>query len=701
MDREGEPRMRLRIGIDVGGTFTDGIMIDERTGDVSITKVSSTPGDPSVGFMRAVSRLLDEQPEADWSQLRYVVHATTVVTNAVLEGKTARAALLVTEGFRDILEIGRQTRSSLYDLQFTKAPPLVPRHLSFEVAERLDASGSVVRALDIQKVRAVALRLREIEIETVAVCLLHSYRNPDHERRVAEVLREVIPSLLVSLSSDIAPEFREYPRASTTVINAVVRPPVTAYLTKIREEVRGAGAEAGLLMMQSNGGVTDFETAARRPVYMVESGPAAGVIAARNIALMLGRPDAFSFDMGGTTAKVGLIQNGEPRVVKDYELGAVAKAAGRGGSGYPIRTPVIDLVEIGAGGGSLAWIDEGGSLRVGPGSAGADPGPACYGRGGNEPTVTDANLVLGYLDPRFFLGGEIQLDVDAAHKAIARCCARPLGLTPVEAARGIVELANAAMANAFRLISVQRGYDPRDFMLVAFGGAGPVHANRLAQAMEIRELAIPPSPGVYSSVGLLGTDLRRDDQLALLTPSRQVEARSLLDAFEQLEQRGREALRSQGVALAGVRHLRQVDIRYVGQGYELTVEAPDSTDVVNHVEASFHAEHQRAFGFAAEDEPTEIVNVRVATIGSIDPAPVRVAKEKTDITFALKETRPAYFDEAGGFTGTPVYDRARLGRGAVVHGPTLLEEVDSTTVVAPGYQASVVDHGIVIIEPAS
>ncbi len=692
--------MSFRIGIDVGGTFTDGILIDERTGDITIAKVTSTPEDPSRGFINAVERLLAEHPEAEWPDLAYIIHATTVVTNAVLEGKTAPAALIVTEGFRDLLEIGRQTRSSLYDLQFVKAKPIVPRRHVFEVPERLTAAGEVVRPLNEGRVREIGSHLRDLGIETVAVCLIHSYRNSGHERRVAELLREQHPSLLISLSCDIAPEFREYPRASTTVINAVVRPPVARYLSRIQRQVHQAGSGAGLLMMQSNGGVTDFDTAAERPVSMVESGPAAGVIAARNVARLLGREDAFSFDMGGTTAKVGLIQHGEPRIVKDYEVGSVARASGRGGAGYPIRTPVIDLVEIGAGGGSIAWIDEGGALRVGPRSAGADPGPACYGQGGEQPTVTDANVVLGYLDPGFFLGGEIELDMHASREAIQRMCAAPLGLSLVKAAHGIVELANAAMANAFRLISVQRGYDPRDFLLVAFGGAGPLHANRLAQTMDVRQLAIPRSPGVYSSVGLVGTDLRRDEQVALIRPTEEIDWAAVTEMFEHLEKRGRDALGNQGIAVAEMRHLRQIDMRYVGQGYELTVNADERSDGMAAVEGAFHAEHERAFGFAATGEPTEVVNIRVATIGSIDRPTVRDAPAVNDPSLALKGTRKAYFAELGGYVDSAVYDRGRLGMGAVVAGPALLEEFDSTTVVCPGYHARVVEHGIVLVEPA-
>lgn len=691
--------MSLRIGIDVGGTFTDGILIDEDSGSFTIAKVPSTPSDPSDGFMAAVRRLFEEHQGVGWADLEYLVHATTVVTNAVIEGKTSRAAFLVTAGFRDLLEIGRQTRSSLYDPQFRKLPPLVPRRHVFEVPERLNAHGQVVRPLDIEAVRDVGRRLVSESIETVAVCLLHSYRNPDHEQRVAEVLTEAAPNLLISLSSEVAPEFREYVRASTTVINAAVRPPVARYLGRISREVSDAGAAGGLFMMQSNGGVTDFASAAERPVAMVESGPAAGVIAARSVARALGEPDAFSFDMGGTTAKVGLIQGGEPRVVKDYEVGAVARAAGRAGGGYPIRTPVVDLVEIGAGGGSIAWIDEGGGLRVGPTSAGADPGPVCYRRGGDQPTVTDANLLLGYLDPDYFLGGQMVLDREAAESAILRAVAEPLNMTAVDAAAGIVELANAAMVNALRLISVQRGYDPRDFLLVGFGGAGPLHANRLAAVVGIRRVAIPRSPGVYSSIGLVDTDLRRDDQVSVIELTAGVGDERAMDMFAMLESKGRAALSQQGLEAAAIFHLRQLDMRYAGQGYELAVDVPEGGVSLGDADAAFHAAHQRAFGFATPDEPTEIVNVRVGSIGRIKNPKIGSGPAETDWEAAAKGSRLAYFPESGGFFETSVFERTGLGEGAVVAGPALLEEFDSTTVIAPGYQARVGVSGIVLIEP--
>jgi N-methylhydantoinase A len=409
-------------------------------------------------------------------------------------------------------------RPSLYDTQFEKAKPLVPRDRAVTVAERLGPAGEVLRPLEDDSVRAAAAILRREEVESVAVCLLHAYVNAEHEQRVGAILAEELPGVPISLSAEVAPEFREYLRASTTVINAVIRPVVERYLERIEQRLTDAGVQARLLVMQSSGGVFGAEAARGRPVFMVESGPAAGVIASAHLGETLGRPDVLSFDMGGTTAKVGLIQDGQPSVTKNYNVGGHA-GAGIGGmslSGYPVRTPVVDLVEIGAGGGSIAWVDSGGLLRVGPQSAGADPGPVCYRRGGEEPTVTDANVVLGRLNPSYFLGGEIGLDVDGARRAIEERCAKPLGLDVVEAANGIVEIANAAMVNALHLISVQRGYDPRDFVLFGFGGAGPVHANALARDAEMPTLLIPPSPGIFSATGLLTTDLKLDTAVTVM-----------------------------------------------------------------------------------------------------------------------------------------------------------------------------------------
>jgi N-methylhydantoinase A len=683
--------VNVRVAIDIGGTFTDATLIDEETGSVSIAKVLTTPSDPSEGFMQAVDRALLEGG-VDAGQVRFVVHATTVATNAIIEGKIARSGFVTTDGFRDLLEIARQVRPTLYDTQFEKAPPLVPRDRAVGVRERLGPAGEVLLALDDASVREAAALLRREEVESVAVCLLHSYVNPEHEQRVGAILAEELPGIPISLSAEVAPEFREYLRASTTVINAVIRPVVQRYLERIEQRLADAGVQAKLLVMQSSGGVFGSDAAARKPVFMVESGPAAGVIASAHLGATLGRPDMLSFDMGGTTAKVGLIQGGRPSVTKDYNVGGHA-GAGIGGlslSGYPVRTPVVDLVEIGAGGGSIAWVDSGGLLRVGPQSAGADPGPVCYRRGGVEPTVTDANVVLGRLNPAYFLGGEIGLDVDGARAAIEERCAKPLGLSVTEAANGIVEIANAAMVNALHLISVQRGYDPRDFVLVGFGGAGPVHANALARDAEMPTLLIPPSPGIFSATGLLTTDLKRDAALTIMRRLDEVDPSFVESSFAELERIGAEELALEGLAGDQVEFVRQIDMRYVGQSYELTIPAGD--DLVER----FHAEHDRTYGFAAPAEPVELVRPFLTSVGRIAKPPLRVLEPGGDAT--PKERRRVYFAEAGDYVDCPIYDRYALAGGATFPGPAVVEEFDSTTVVHPGFAVTVDENGNLIIE---
>ena len=688
--------MSHRLGVDIGGTFTDATLVDEATGEVSLAKVLSTPHDLSVGFMDATRRILAEAG-VEGGALRYAVHATTVATNAIIEGKVAPSAFITTAGFRDLLEIQRQVRSALYDVHFEKPRPLVPRHLCFGVPERLEPDGSVVLELDEDAVRDVARCIREAEIESVAVCLLHSYVNPAHERRVRELLREAMPGVSVSLSAEIAPEFREYLRASTTVINAGIQPVVARYLAGIEERLRAAGVEAELLVMQSSGGVYGVEAAIQRPVFMVESGPAAGVIAAAGLGRALGHPDLISFDMGGTTAKVGLVEGGAPKVTKDYQVGAAAQA-GIGGlalSGYPVRTPVVDLVEIGAGGGSIAWVDSGGLLRVGPQSAGADPGPVCYGRGGAEPTITDANLVLGRFDPAYFLGGEIALDVESARRAIEARCARPLGLDVVDAANGIVEIANAAMANALHLVSVSRGYDPRGFVLVAFGGAGPAHANAIARDAGVACVLVPTSPGVFSATGLLATDLEHDYTATLWRAVDDLDHREVEAAFELLEADGRADLEREGTPPADVSYVRKLDLRYVGQSYELTIVA----DGVNGAVERFHFEHDRAYGFSAAQERVELVSLRLTAVGRIAKPELR--RLERGVPPDPKGRRLVFFGEAGGYVECDVVDRYTLPAGAVLTGPAVVEELDATTVLHPGWSATVDDHGNLLLRSAN
>ena len=693
---------QFHLGIDVGGTFTDAVLIRGETGRIETAKVPSTPADPAAGFMDALHRVL-EKAEVGPETISHLVHGTTVATNSLIEGRTPRTAFVTTAGFGDMLEIARQVRPSLYDVHFEKLPPLVPRDLCYEVPERLDAKGGVLRPLDEDAVREIARALRERGVRSVAVCLLHGYANPAHETRVADILREEDPDLLISLSSRVCPEFREYFRASTCVINACIVPVVGRYLAGIGEGLSRAGVRAELLVMQSNGGVLTAAQAASKPVFMVESGPAAGVVSANFIAGQLGRADLISFDMGGTTAKAGLILGGRPRVTKEYEVGAQAQP-GQGmtrAAGYPIRTPVIDLVEVGAGGGSLAWVDPGGVLRVGPRSAGADPGPICYGKGGTEPTITDANLVLGRLNPDYFLGGEMALDAEAAAAGIRERCAGPLGVDVIEAANGIIEIANATMINALRLVTVRRGYDPRELAMVAFGGAGPLHASRLCMEMQIPALLIPLSPGTASALGLLVTDLRHEFSHTRVMPADAPDMGRIRSLFERMEDEGRRTLEREGVAAEAMEFRRGIEMRYAGQSSEVAVGCPgEAVDVPALAEAvrSFHAAHERAYGHGYPDEPVELVNFTVTAIGRIPrPRLRRIASNGRDVAEARRGTRRVFFSEARGFAETGIYDRALLRAGHAVVGPAVIEEVDSTTLVHAGYRAAVDEFGNLLI----
>lgn len=692
---------RFRVGIDIGGTFTDGTLVDSTTGEVTTSKVLSTPSNPASGFISAVEKLLATHGSIDPTEIEHVVHATTVATNAIIEGKTATTAFITTEGFRDMLEIARQIRPSLYDLQFEKPQPLVPRQLCYEVPERLNAQGEVITPLDESVVEQVVEKIAETGVEAVAVCLLHSYRNSAHEQRIGELLRAKLPDITISLSSDVVPEFREYLRASTTVINSSVAPVVSTYLSSIREKLNSSGVTSELLVMQSSGGVYPAEAASDSPVFMVESGPAAGAVAAAALGTSLGSPDVISFDMGGTTAKASLIRNGQPNVTKDYSVGGAAQAgtgAFGGASGYPIRTPVVDLVEIGAGGGSIAWVDSGGALRVGPHSAGADPGPVCYGLGGTEPTITDANLVLGRLDPDYFAGGDMQLDLKGARNAIKTQCAEPLGISVEEAAHGIVEIANTAMVNALRLVSVQRGHDPRDFMLIGFGGAGPAHTVRLAEQAGIPNVLIPLAPGTASALGLLVTDVRMDSSATLIARADSVQPDDIAGHFARLEDEGAKAHQSAASSSGEPVFERAVEMRYWGQSFELSVPAPDRELIdqqwLDELCESFHDAHETAYGFRAQDEPVELVNIRLTTVGKIArPNMKKLEETSSDASSALKGSRPVYFSESNGVTETAVYDRVKLPAGAQFSGPAIVEEPDCTTVVHPAWSVLVDEYG--------
>ena len=661
----------LRIAVDIGGTFTDVVAaIGER---LVTTKVPSTPADLSLGVVEgiaAVTRQLGAQP----SQIAVVIHATTAATNALLERRGARVGLVVTEGFRDILEIGRQRRYDPYDLQTPKLAPLVPRDLVIEVAERLDAQGNVVRALDEASVREASALLHAAGVEAIAVSFLHAYRNPVHERRAEALLRDGVP---VFVSHDIVPEAREFERTSTTVIAAYLAPIIVQYLAALEQRLSDIGAPRHFWVMKSSGGLFASDAARSHPEELVESGPAAGVIGAAAAARELGELDIISFDMGGTTAKAALIRGGTPRLNYEYEVGGAAHAGGflHKGTGYPLRIPVIDLAEVGTGGGSIAWMDEAGALRIGPRSAGAVPGPACYGRGGTEPTVTDADLALGYLDAEAasqYLGS---LDLDRARAAIEVHVARPLHLTIEEAARGIFDLANAQMADAVRLVSVAKGFDPRELVMIPFGGAGPIHAWAIARELGITRILIPPHPGVYSAVGLLGADIRVDLARGLRIRLADAQARADIERIgAELERDARALLERQGQNLSDIAVSHAADMRYVGQSYEITV----PIEHLAHLREAFDVEHERAYGQANAGAPVEIITLRV--VASVPGARLRFRGSGDSYT-AQASARTMQFD--GRALAVPVVARGTLDENGVL-GPTAVVQSDTTTIVPPG-----------------
>ena len=664
-----------RIGADVGGTFTDLVCLDD-DGRVSFTKVVSTP--PS--YDRAVVEAVATMTSGDRS-VEAVVHGTTVATNAVLERRGARLALVTTAGFRDVLELRRMRMPHLYDYFWTKPPPLVPRRLRFEVAERIAADGTVLQPLEVDDARAAARRLAAADVEAVAVCLLHAHLHPVHEELLGRVLREELPEIPISLSSEILREQQEYERTATTVVNAYVRPLMGRYLGALRSGLRDAGVQAPLTIMQSSGGVMTATDAAERPVYALESGPAAGVVAAVALARALGLDNAITFDVGGTTAKASLIEAGQVSRSHEYEVGAALSAGSRllRGSGELIRIPTIDIAEVGAGGGSIAWLDEAGGLHVGPRSAGAAPGPACYGLGGTEPTVTDANVVLGYIPPGPLASGDLVVSHERAAEAVTRL-ADSLGLSTLEAARGIHDLANAATMRALRAVSTERGRDPADFALVAYGGSGPVHAAALAAELGVRTAIVPPLAGLFSAAGLLFARAEYHDVRFCRVSAREID----LETLRLLDASMREHL-SGLIAGAASEWQRVVDMRYRGQSWSVQIEFAGelSADAIAGLIERFEDEHERLYRTRLEPgSPIDIRALRLVALGPVHERfalPVSASRQPDG-------TRVADFGPGYGSVETPVRSRASLGADAV-HGPLFVDEYDTTVVVPPDWTA--------------
>ena len=690
--------MTWRIGVDIGGTFTDVVLADEASGAASVVKVPTTPRDFARGVedgLRAAMRDCGVMP----ADVGWLAHATTVVTNALLEGKGARIVLLTTRGCRDVLELRRSARASLYDL-FQDAPAvLVPRHFRLEVDERVDAQGRVVTPLAAADVDAAIEFIRNHGAEAIAVCLLFSFLNDAHERAVGERLRAAFPDRPVFLSSEVLPEIREFERTSTTAVCAYVGPILTSYLARLEAAVTGMGLPAPWVM-GSSGGVFSLSEGLRMPAMAVESGPAAGVIATALIGRRCGLPNLISFDMGGTTAKASLIERGEITTTSDYEVGGSGNVRRwLHGTGHPIRVPVIDLAEVSAGGGSVAWIDPGGVLRVGPESAGAEPGPVCYGHGGTRPTVTDADLVLGYLNPVALLGGALPVDLGRARAAVEREIAAPLGLGVTEAAAGVVDVVNAGMAGALRIVSVERGHDPREFTLVAFGGAGPVHAARLAEELEIPRVLVPPIPGGFSALGLVATDVRRDYVRTLYAPLATTAPGDVAAAFAAMEAEARAMLGRAGVPENRWELARAADCRYPRQAYELTVPVaggPVDTVTLERLARDFHERHRTTYGHASLDEPVHCVNLRVSAVGRLAPLDVSGAASVTGAG-PTPAARQAYFRE----TGTVLCDvlaREAVKPGMTRTGPVIVESADTTVVVPPGWRLIAEAGGLLALE---
>jgi len=678
--------MTLAIALDIGGTFTDLVAFDGERGTIWHAKASTTPGDLSEGVGTCLSKAAVPLREAS-----DFIHGSTIAINAAIERRGAKTALIVTRGMRDVYKIGRGNRPESYNIFFRRPEPYVPRQHTFEVEERLGPDGRVRVAYDPASAERVADALVREGVEAVAVCLLHSYANPEHELRVGAVLADRLPGRYVSLSHQILREFREYERMSTTVLNAYIGPRVSAYLTGLERLLAARGFRGRLLIMQSNGGVMSPGSARQTPVSMMESGPVGGIIAAAQVGRALGSPNVIAFDMGGTTAKASLVQDGVPAIAHGYYIGGYA-------SGHPVMLPVVDVVEVGAGGGSIARIDEVGALKVGPESAGGWPGPICYGWGGTEPTVTDANVVLGRISPRRFLGGEMPLDHEAARRGVEQV-GRPLGMSAVQAASGIVDIATAKMALAVRAVSVERGFDPRDYALLAFGGAGPLHACAIARELHIPRVIVPVLPAHFSAVGMLTADLRHDYVRTCYTPLALASGPELASIAEGLIADGRQRLAGEGVAGDAMRFEAFLDVRYVGQEFSLQTPvgvAELAADDRSAVRAAFDRLHERRYRHHSPDEPVEIVNVRVVATGR-RPKP-RPAVQASGTGQALVETRDILFRSDEGPTPCPVYDRARLAPGAEVAGPAVIEEYASNTLLSPGARAVRVETGELVIE---
>ena len=692
----------LRVAFDIGGTFTD-VVIAGAAGQLLTYKILTLPDSVGADVGRCIADAERQHPEGSITSL---VHGTTIASNAVLEEQGARTGLITTTGFRDELEIRRLGRPSVYNVFWQRTPPLIPRRRRLEVSERMTVQGEVETPLNDEEMRQAILSLKRQGVEAIAVAFLHSYVNPSHEQRAVALIRELCPEVPVCSSADILPEVREYERTSTTALNAYLMPVVGRYLDQLETQLRAYPPP--LQIMQSNGGIMSAAHARRRPVHMIESGPAAGALAAAGLAREIGLSQVVAFDMGGTTAKGCLIENGQPVETAEGEVGAGINRAGRlsKGAGYALRVPAYDIVEVGAGGGSLAWVDDGGALRVGPRSAGAVPGPACYGRGGIEPTITDANVVLGYMNPDSIAGGTVPIDATAAQTAIQTRLGTRLGLSVHELAFGIHQVADATMTRAIRAVTTERGRDPREFTLIAFGGSGPLHAATLADNLGMSRVYIPLFPGVFSALGLLVADLRSDYVQSVPQELDTVDPTALLREFDALVSRAEQDARDERGFQDGtgsISYERLIDLRYQRQSSELTLTVPaqvEPADIRQVLAESFHTAHEQTYGYRREDDTIAIVSVRLkATVRtqSLSFSELGVSFSQSAEKTAQPDSRLAYFGPQHGELDTRILSRGDLLEQAIA-GPLIVEEFDTTVVVPPQWQASVDAYGNIVLQ---
>jgi len=678
----------IRIGIDIGGTFTDLVALDEESGALTNVKLATTPRAPERGVLAVLRSLLNTF--ATLPAVSLLSHSTTIATNALLGQEhlqLPRVAFLTTHGFRDVLEIGRQNRSEVYNLFVQRPKPLVSREDRIAIRERVEHTGEISVALDADSVHEAIAILRERNISCVAIGFLHAYVNDEHELAVAKAVSDALPHVHVSVSSQVDPEYREYERFSTTVVNAALAPLVARYLGEVQRRIRDLGITAPLYVMQSSGGMAGAEIVARRPASIIESGPASGVVAAASLGRTLGIRNVLAFDMGGTTAKAGTIFDGEVQVVAEFEAaGKTHSGRSLKGSGYPVRFPFIDLAEVSAGGGTIAWVDRGGSLRVGPLSAGAEPGPACYGKAG-RPTVTDANLILGRL-PSALLGGHLPLDSQRAWDAVQSLATDLPSMEPLQIAAGIVKLVDTEMAKVLRIVTVERGHDPREFTLMAFGGGGPLHACAVAEELDLRRVIVPANPGLFSAHGLLFSDLRSSFVRAVLRTTDHINENVMSGLFADMEAEGTGLLRAQNIATREMSFVRECDMRYLGQSFELRVPWADTLSAS--IEA-FHKKHRTVYGYDSKDEVVEIVNARLAAVGSLRATGTVFHQSPTQRFSAEVQSRPVWSD--GAMRQTPVYARGLLSSMQPVEGPAVIEQFDSCIFVAPGWTVACLPDG--------